>query len=310
MVTSLLNPKTHYGGPDFFPADRAGRFSPLVAEPHQVIGFDSPELASVRRIGRFVQTEPMVGNRAREHYVYAGNNPVSFRDPLGLQRTEFPEAKGLRYGELVGQRKFILRAFKGPRGGPRLILGETGLNPVAEIDSFLAALEGEVQFRNKLLRQLEQHEGREERRYPDLKGIPTIGIGFNLTRDDAREKIEALGADYDDVWAGQATLSDDQINRLLQDDLDQTWFPAARRKVRTFNSLPNKARLVVVDMLFNIGETRFTFPKMRAALEGRDWRGAEREMVDSKWWRDPTVGRIRKQNLRRMMQSLAEEQEE
>jgi RHS repeat-associated protein len=36
------------------------------------------------RIGRFTQTDPVRGNRPFEHYAYAGNNPVSMVDPMGL----------------------------------------------------------------------------------------------------------------------------------------------------------------------------------------------------------------------------------
>jgi hypothetical protein len=36
------------------------------------------------RVGRFTQTDPLVGNRPAEHYTYAANNPVSTVDPQGL----------------------------------------------------------------------------------------------------------------------------------------------------------------------------------------------------------------------------------
>jgi RHS repeat-associated protein len=35
------------------------------------------------RLGRFIQMDPMFANRASEHYVYGGNNPVSNVDPQG-----------------------------------------------------------------------------------------------------------------------------------------------------------------------------------------------------------------------------------
>lgn len=34
-------------------------------------------------LGRFTQTDPIVGNRPSEHYAYAANNPVSMVDPMG-----------------------------------------------------------------------------------------------------------------------------------------------------------------------------------------------------------------------------------
>jgi RHS repeat-associated protein len=40
------------------------------------------------RVGRFTQTDPLVGNRPAEHYTYAANNPVSKTDPMGLDVTE------------------------------------------------------------------------------------------------------------------------------------------------------------------------------------------------------------------------------
>lgn len=37
------------------------------------------------KLGRFTQTDPVQGNRSREHYLYASNNPVGNADPTGLQ---------------------------------------------------------------------------------------------------------------------------------------------------------------------------------------------------------------------------------
>jgi len=36
------------------------------------------------RIGRFTQVDPVLGNRAHEHYRHAANNPISNTDPMGL----------------------------------------------------------------------------------------------------------------------------------------------------------------------------------------------------------------------------------
>lgn len=37
------------------------------------------------RIARFIQTDPIIGNRPLDHYAYASNNPISRIDPMGLQ---------------------------------------------------------------------------------------------------------------------------------------------------------------------------------------------------------------------------------
>ena len=40
------------------------------------------------RVGRFTQTDPILGNRATKHYAYTGNNPIIRVDPLGLDDGE------------------------------------------------------------------------------------------------------------------------------------------------------------------------------------------------------------------------------
>ncbi len=48
------------------------------------------------RIGRFTQTDPLLGNRATEHYAYARGNPVSVTDPLGLEPPDDESTLGPR----------------------------------------------------------------------------------------------------------------------------------------------------------------------------------------------------------------------
>jgi len=48
-----------------------------------------------------------------------------------------------------------------------------------------------------------ESEGNKPCMYKDTLGHPTIGIGFNLDRSDAREKITSVGADYDNVKSGK-----------------------------------------------------------------------------------------------------------
>lgn len=67
------------------------------------------------RIGRFTQCDPLLRNRAQEHYRYAQNNPVLGRDPLGLETTfaEAVEYFKFLYGK---EGEALLRAFKKAKG--------------------------------------------------------------------------------------------------------------------------------------------------------------------------------------------------
>ncbi len=133
---------------------------------------------------------------------------------------------------------------------------------------------------------IERWEGRKQRVYRDTKGNRTIGVGFNLERTDARAKIEAVGANFNDVLAGRQTLTDEQINTLLRSDVENC-INRARDLVKNFDDLPNEAQTMVVDMIFNMGAGGFAgFKKTIDALEELDFARAANEMQDSKWYRE------------------------
>jgi lysozyme len=148
--------------------------------------------------------------------------------------------------------------------------------------------------RARLRRFIETHEGRRVNAYVDSRGIPTIGVGFNLTRPDAKDKIAAVGLSYEAVCRGTVSLTDAQIDALL--DLDIAAARAgARRCVQGFDTLPLQAQPVIIDMVFSLGVGGFsTFREMIAAVERRDWTAAE-EMRDSIWYHQ--VGRRADQDI-------------
>jgi GH24 family phage-related lysozyme (muramidase) len=139
------------------------------------------------------------------------------------------------------------------------------------------------EFRGCCAALLTKHEGRRNHVYLDTLGIPSIGIGFNLRRGGARQSLEAVGANYDEVLAGTQDLSDAQVDSLFDKDL-QMAIEAAHRQVPNFPSLHFNARVAIVDMMF-MGEAAFAgFKKMIAALEAFDYETAAREMTDSRWY--------------------------
>jgi GH24 family phage-related lysozyme (muramidase) len=122
--------------------------------------------------------------------------------------------------------------------------------------------------------------------YLDSKGIPTIGIGFNLKADGAQQKIEALGLTYKWVLSGHLPLNDAQIDTLFQASLADA-IKGARGAVSNFDHLPDPVRAAVIDMVFNMGATKFAgFYKAIAALQAENYNVAAAQFTNSAWFRE------------------------
>jgi lysozyme len=127
------------------------------------------------------------------------------------------------------------------------------------------------------------HEGIRHVVYRDTRGILTIGIGCNLERPGIYERIKACGADFASICNGTQALQHPQVEALFADDLYDA-IAGARKAVTNFESLPTGVQSVVVDMVFNLGESGFRkFVKAIECLEKCDFRGAAAEMRDSRW---------------------------
>lgn len=119
--------------------------------------------------------------------------------------------------------------------------------------------------------------------YPDSKGHPTVGIGLNLDRPDARARLTAVGANYDQLRAGTANLTDAQMNQLFDQDLNQA-IAGARGLVPTFDQLTPARQFVIVDMVFNMGVANVgRFQRMLAQIAAQNWAAAANEMRASQW---------------------------
>lgn len=107
-------------------------------------------------------------------------------------------------------------------------------------------------------------------------GKLTIGVGRN---------IEEVG------------LSPEEIDFLHTNDMARVWDEASG--LDWFAGMDDVRKLVVLDMIFNLGLSRFLgFVNTIEAMTHRDYTRAAREMVDSKWYRQ--TGR-RAQRLVRAM---------
>jgi len=117
---------------------------------------------------------------------------------------------------------------------------------------------------SRLSADLDRDEGLRLKPYVDSVGKITIGRGRNLTD----RGISVVEAEF-----------------LFQHDLIGAITDA--RRFPWFDTLHPVRQAVVVNMLFNLGASRFRpFVKLIAALDRGDYDQAAAEMLDSKWAAD------------------------
>jgi GH24 family phage-related lysozyme (muramidase) len=114
-------------------------------------------------------------------------------------------------------------------------------------------------------------------------GVKTTGVGFNLESADADERICSIGLNYNDVKSGLVSLTTEQVNQLFDKDID-TAILTATTLLKNFSSLSIERQIIVVDMAFNLGQTRLSqFVKFIAAINTKNWVRAAAEMEKSLW---------------------------
>lgn len=146
------------------------------------------------------------------------------------------------------------------------------------------------------------HEGYSSTMYPDSRKIPTIGIGFNLRRPDARAKLKALGLDYDAVMRG-ATITPQQAVKLMRDDLGV----AQNHVNKQFGTQhPQAVNEVLTDMMYNMGPKTFgEFHHVTQAVKAKDYGQAANHMEHSRWYKQvKTRGKDLVQKMRDALPSL------
>lgn len=96
---------------------------------------------------------------------------------------------------------------------------------------------------------------------------------------DAGERTIGFGRNLDDVGI---SLKEAEI--LLDNDIVIA-VNAAESAIRNFNELSDNHKAVIVNMIFNIGASRFRlFKRFIEAIERNDFAKAAIEMIDSRWY--------------------------
>ncbi len=130
---------------------------------------------------------------------------------------------------------------------------------------------------DRLMRQLAIDEGRRVRVYLDTEGLRTVGIGHLIKKSDPEWLV--------DLEVG-AKITDEQIKELFTQDLAIAVSDAKVVFEPVWESFPDMAQEVVINMLFNMGRRRFLgFKKTIAYAYELDWKNMSDEMLDSRWAR-------------------------
>lgn len=128
------------------------------------------------------------------------------------------------------------------------------------------------------------NEGRRNRVYRDTEGIPTIGIGFNLNRNDAASRLRSVGADYNQIRSGRAALTDQQVDALFNGDL-ATAGAAARSFLPNLETYPPGVQIALTDLAFNLGGQGLSnFRNLQRSLTNRNFEQAANDLRDSRWY--------------------------
>jgi len=141
-------------------------------------------------------------------------------------------------------------------------------------------------FSEKIKKMLIRHEGLWLKPYYDSIGKLTIGVGRNLT-DIGISKDEAMYMLENDIRRAVRTVSDCCLGYGIK-----------------ATDLPQDVQLVLTDMAFNMGYSLQSFRKMFACIKEGDYKGAARELLDSRYAKQ--VGK-RAEELAEMLKSVQSE---
>ena len=124
----------------------------------------------------------------------------------------------------------------------------------------------------QLREELMADEGCVMRVYEDHLGLKTVGIGHLCRKSDPEYEMKVGDP-----------VSEERVMELFDQDMSWT-FRDCIRLLPKYNDLPDEVRLIVANMMFNLGSKRLSgFQRLLAAVEREDWNSAADEMYDSRW---------------------------
>jgi len=140
--------------------------------------------------------------------------------------------------------------------------------------------------------EIKREEGEVLEVYLDHLGNPTLGIGHLIIESDPEHGMPV-----------GTPVAQDRVNALFANDVANA-IDDAERLVDDFESMPQTAKHVLIQMVFQMGYTGVKkFKQTRRYFNARNWRLAASEMLDSDWYRRDTPTRALRLSSR--IESLA-----
>lgn len=147
----------------------------------------------------------------------------------------------------------------------------------------------ESSIKQKLTLQLRIDEGNELNVYPDSEGEPTIGNGRCLTTKGlTKEECDCLNLGTYEKNAVIAKLevrgiTQEEADYLLSNDID-FFSSQLSKRISWFNKLPETAKIVLINMCFNLGvDGLLGFKKTISFIDRGKYKEAAEEMLNSHW---------------------------
>ena len=128
--------------------------------------------------------------------------------------------------------------------------------------------------KKRLQKELAEDEGIKLEVYLDHLSLPTCGVGHLILESDKEHGCEV-----------GTPISQERCDELFEQDINSVLNDCARLYPQ-FYTYPDEAKLIIANMMFNLGYPRLSgFKKMRQAVIDGDWFEASVQMTDSKWYR-------------------------
>lgn len=134
-----------------------------------------------------------------------------------------------------------------------------------------------------MLPHIAKHEGCKLTVYRDTRGFRTVGYGFNLDAGDAKTICLKLNISFTLLILGSLALTQQQADDILSMQIAPC-IDTAAAIFPMFELYPDNVKIVIVDLIFNLGHAGFdNFKHFIDAIRHQDWKGAAAHLADSLW---------------------------